>query len=387
MTETFKDQDPGSIASGALFVAVELPSASPIKRALATTPAVGLPKLNALPSSSPEDSLIAPQLLVAVELPPAPSIARVEPTPVRRPRLPALGLLVLGGLLVIGPIVGGLFSKAAAGQQMIDQFAPYMEAGSLSRYGADLVTLRRGASGIDAVYRRQHVAEGRFPLLDDFRGQSTAILDRASALLDLVSAAKPDYERVDEIGGFDRMPFMIVLGGLVAFCGGCVLLAGTAGRARRAAVLVVLAAAALGTYPFVGGLYGGAPAGHRMLHSLAPVMTTGEVRQLQGDFVVLVEAVGELETSFRGVAQPGTAATDVATLVDKWPTISSDLASLVGVIEDNIGNFNALQDLDGLTRGVRVPGFVAFPWMLLGAGTASAALSIAGWPRSRKETQ
>jgi hypothetical protein len=116
-------------------------------------------------------------------------------------------------------------------------------------------------------------------------------------------------------------------------------------------------------------------------------MTPGEVRQLQGDFVVLVEAVGELETSFRGVAQPGTAATDVTTLVDKWPTISSDLASLVGVIEDNIGNFNALQDLDGLTRGVGVPGFIAFPWMLLGAGTASAALSIAAWPRTRKETQ
>jgi hypothetical protein len=124
-----------------------------------------------------------------------------------------------------------------------------------------------------------------------------------------------------------------------------------------------------------------------MLHSLAPVMTQGEVRKLQGDFVVLVEAVGELETTFRGVAPPGPDATDVAALVDRWPTVSSDLASLVGVIEDNIGNFDALENLDALTHGMGVPGLVAFPWVLLGAGTLSVGFCIAARPRSRKEAR
>jgi len=177
-----------------------------------------------------------------------------------------------------------------------------------------------------------------------------------------------------------------VLGGIVAICGGCTLLAGSVARARVAAVLVLLTSAAFAAYPFVGGLNGGASAGNQMLHSLAPVMTAGEVRQLQSDFVVLVEAVGEMETSFRGVALLGPGRTDVNTLVAKWPAVSSDLASLVGVIENNLGNFNALKSLNRLTSGVGVPGLLVFPWFLLGAGTLSAGLAFAAWPRGRKET-
>ena len=201
-----------------------------------------------------------------------------------------------------------------------------------------------------------------------------------------MSATKPDYLRVGEIGGFDRMPFLIVLGGIVAICGGIFLLGGSVSRARTAAVLVLLTSAAFAAYPFVGGLNGGASAGNRMLHSLAPVMTPGEVRQLQSDFVVLVEAVGELETSFRVEARRGPAESDVAILVDKWPTVSSDLANLVGVIEDNLANFDALESLDALTRGIGVPGLVVFPWFLLGTGTLTAGLAFAAWPRGRKET-
>ena len=322
--------------------------------------------------------------LVAVELPLAPPIRRTVAAPVRRPRLPAAVLLALGVLLVAGPIGGGLFAKTAAGKQMIDQFAPYMAPSALARYRADVATLQRGTSGIDSVYREQRVAADRFPLLDNYRGQSKAILGRASGLLDLVSATEPDYRRVDQIGGFDRLPFLIVVAGIVAICGGCVLLVSSVGRARSAAVLVVLTSVAVAIYPFVGGLYGGASAGNRMLSSLGPVMKPAEVRHLQSDFVVLVEAVGELETSFRSISASRTAATDMATLVERWPMVSSDLASLVGVIEDNLGNFNALESLDALTRGVGVPGLVAFPWILVGAGTVSAGLAIAAFPRNRR---
>jgi hypothetical protein len=374
----------GVTATGPLLVAVDLPSAPSVKRTLATP--LGRPQSQVPRSISAGPVLTAPgPQLVAIDLPHAPRINRAVAAPVRRAKLPAIGLLAVGVLLLVGPIVGGLFAKAAAGEQMIDQFAPYMQPGALSRYRADVVTLQRGTSGIGTVYRQQHLPAGRFPLLDNYRLQSTAIVDRASGLLDLVSATEPDYQRVYEIGGFDRLPFLIVLAGIVAICGGCVLLVSSAGRARTAAVLVVLTSVAVAGYPFVGGLYSGASAGNRMLRSLTPVMTSGEVRQLQSDFVVLVEAVGELETSFRGVARTGAAATDVGTLVNKWPTISSDLASLVGVIEDNLGNFNALENLDAVTRGVGVPGLVAFPWLLVGVGTLGSGLAVAAWPHTRRE--
>jgi hypothetical protein len=307
--------------------------------------------------------------------------------PLRRPKGPALGLIGLGVLLVLGPIVGGLFAKTAAGEQMIQQFAPHMQPDVLARYGSDIHILQQGATGIDAVYRHQKIPSGRYPGIDEFRGQSTAIVGRASGLLDRVRGARGDYEQVARIGGFDRIPFLILICGIVDIYGGCVMLAGRRSRAWPAAVLVVVASAAIAIYPFVSDLFGGAQAGQRMVHSLAPVMTPHEVRQLQDDFIVLVGADGDLSTTFRGVPRPEQSATAINALVKGWPGISSDLASLVGVINDNTGNFDALNDLDTSTRAVGLSGLGAFPWLLVGVGAVSTGLAIAALPRREKESR
>jgi len=297
-----------------------------------------------------------------------------------------VALLALGVVLVVGPIVGGLFSKVASGKQMIDRFAPHMEADALARYGTDLATLRQAAGAVDTIYAQQAVVAGRFPGLDAYRGEAGAIDRRASTLLERVSRAEPDYRRTADIGGLDRIPFLVVLYGMAAIYGACVLLFGGRGRARSAVALMVLASVALTAYPFVSDLNRGTRSGQRMLHSFAPFMTHAEVRQLQRDFVVLVTAVGELDTGFRAVPQTGPPAADVAALVDGWPRISSDLAALVGTINDNIGNFNALDDLNTLTRSVGVSGLQGFPWLLVGAAVLGATLSVAATPRRRKET-
>jgi hypothetical protein len=375
---------------------LELPPAPPVSRPSsqgAGSPTASNPdrarsgaRGQAFRSSPPERPLTAPRHpLVALELPPAPPVTRAGATPLRRPTVPALGLLALGALLTVGAIAGGLFAKAAAGTQMIDQFAPLMTPDALARYRGDIETLQAGTAGIDTIYHQQAIPGGRFPELDAYRAQSTAILGRASDLLHRVTATAPDYRQVADIGGFDRMPFLLVLGGIVSISGGSVLLVGDAKRARAAVVLVVLMATAIAAYPFVSGLDNGAPAGHRMLRALAPVMSSGEVRQLQRDFIVVVGAAGELETSFRGVSKSGPAATEVRALVERWPTVSSDLATLVGTIDDNIGNFKALHDLDALTSAIGVSGFVAFPWFLVGSGALSAGIALAGRPRRGKE--
>jgi hypothetical protein len=324
--------------------------------------------------------------LVVLDLPSAPPVTRAIAAPMRRPKAPAVALLVLGLLLVVGPIAGGLFSKVASGKQMIDQFAPHMDADALARYRADLTTLRQAAGAVDTIYAQGGVAAGRFPGLDAYRTEAGAIDRRASTLLDRVTRAEPDYRRAADIGGFDRIPFLVVLYGMAATYGACVLLFGGRRRARSAVALVLLVSAALAVYPFVSDLNRGTRAGQRMLHSFVPFMTHGEVRQLQGDFVVLVTAVGELDTGFRAVPQTGQPAADVAALVDGWPRISSDLASLVGTINDNIGNFNALGDLDTLTRRVGASGLAGFSWLLVGLGVLGATLAAAATPRRRKET-
>jgi hypothetical protein len=324
--------------------------------------------------------------LISVELPFAPPVTTVAATPLRRPKTPAVALLVLGVLLVLGPIVGGMFAKTAAGNQLINQFAPYMESSALARYGRDIQMIRAGSEGVDAIYRGQHITKGEFPGLDEFRRDSPAILGRASELLDRVKGARDDYQQVTRIGGFDRIPFLIVTCGLVEIYGACVLLAGRRSRAKSAAVLVVLASVAVGVYPFVSNLSDGSVAGQRMLHSLSPVMTPHNVRQLQDDFIVLVNVDGELSTTFRGVPRPGPSDTAITTLVKHWPGISSDLASLVGTVNDNIGNYNALEDLDRVTRDVGLSGLGAFPWLLVGIGAVGAGLAIGAFPRRGKES-
>jgi len=325
--------------------------------------------------------------LLTLELPSAPPVTAGVAAPLRRPKGPALGLIGLGVLLVLGPIIGGLFAKTAAGEQMIEQFAPHMQSDVLARYGSDIHILRNGATGIDTVYRAQHVPSGRYPGIDEFRGQSTAIVGRASGLLDRVEGARGDYQQVARIGGFDRIPFLIVICGIVDIYGGCVMLAGRRSRAWPAAILVIVASAAIAVYPVVSGLFGGAQAGQRMVHSLAPVMTPHEVRQLQNDFIVLVGADGDLSTTFRGVPHAGQSATAITALVKDWPRISSDLASLVGVINDNTGNFDALNDLDTSTRAVGLSGLGSFPWLLVGIGVVSTGLAIGALPRREKESR
>lgn len=320
-------------------------------------------------------------------LPAAPPVARAVAAPQRRRRLPALVLLALGVLLAVVPVVGGLFAKAASGQQLIDAFAPHLTADALDRYDADLSTLRAGATAINVVYRQQHVRTGRFPGLDEYRAKAPAIDGRGTDLLGRVRAAEPDYRQVAGIGGFDRVPFLVVVAGLATAYAGAVLLRGPRQRAGGSALLAVAASVALIGYPFVSGLPEGSRAGERLQHALAPVMTAATVRQQQEDFVVLVHAVGELDTAFKAVPRAGKAGRDLDALVRAWPAVSSDLAGLVGAINDNLANYRALSDLDGLTRGAGVSGLVALPWMLVGAGVLGSLAAPASLPRRRKESR
>lgn len=288
---------------------------------------------------------------------------------------------MLGALLILGPIVGGMFAKVAAGKQMLDEFAPHLEVDALARYNNDITLLRTGAAAVDTIYAQGNVKLGEFPGIDDYRARSTEINDRAAALLAQIGGAEPDYRRVADIGGFDRVPFMLVLAGLVALYGGGVLWRGGRGRAPFAAGLVVVASIALVAYPFVSNLPRGTRAGERMLQQLDPVMTKAEVRTLQLDFVAMVHAVGLLDTGFRRVPQPGQAGTDIATLVEKWPTVSSAFAELVGTMNDNVDNFNDLKDLNEAPGGLS-----AMPWLLVGLGVVTAGCAIAAVPRRQKET-
>lgn len=317
------------------------------------------------------------------DLPSAPPVTRASAVPWVRRRLPAVALLSVGVLLVLGPIVGGLFSTVAAGQQLITSLAPHLDQDSLDRYDADLGLIRRGSAALDDVYASAGVAPGRFAGIDTYRDQADAIDQRASGLLHRVRAAAPDYWATASIGGFDRIPFLLVGAGLMASYAGAVLSFGDLRRARGAVALAVVSAVAIGTYPWVGDLADGTRAGHRLIGSFAPVMSAQQVRAQQLDFVALVHAVGEVDTGFREVPKSAEAKAELAALIEAWPQVSSDLAELVGSINDNLPNYDALARLDAAAPG-DASGFAALPGVLTGVGGLIVLLALAALPRRRK---
>lgn len=324
--------------------------------------------------------------LSALDLPPAPPVQRAS-TPGRRHRGPAWVLVVVGLLLALSPVLGGLFGKVAAGQQMIDAFAPHITLASLDRYEADLDVLRTGTGAVDRVYADQDVPAGEFPGIETYRRESAAIDDRATVLLERIRAAEPDYRAVAEVGGFDRVPFLVVASGIALTYAGGVLLGGRR-RSGGALLLAATASVVLIAYPFLGQLPEGTRAGARLQDALAPVMTTATVQDLQLDFVDLVTAVGELDTRFADVPAPGPSRDAIRALVSGWQSISSDLATLVGTINDNLDNYQALEDLDGLGDPFGISGLVAFGWILVGAGALTSGAVLAatpGLPRRGKE--
>jgi hypothetical protein len=326
-------------------------------------------------------------VLEPLDLPSAPPVTRAVAAPLRRRRAPAVALVVLGAVLVVGPIVGGLFAKVAAGKQMIDAFEPHLEADALARYRTDLDVLRAGTDGVDAVYAQQAVPAGRFHGLDEYRASSGAIDRRASGLLDRITAAVPDYRDVADIGGFDRVPFLIVLAGAACAYGGIAALGAGRGRARASLALVMVVGLGVAAYPLISNLPSGSRSGERLLDSLRPVMQPGEVRQLQDDFVLMVQGVGQLDTSFRSVPRDPRAGAQIDALVAGWPKVSSDFATLVGTINDDLDNYRDLDDIDGISRGLGVSGMAALPWMLIGVGGTGVGLAAAAWPRRAKEAR
>lgn len=294
-------------------------------------------------------------------LAPAPPVTRGT-TPQRRPRHAAAVLLVaLGAAILAGVIGSGLFSTVAGGQQMLDAFGPHLDRDALARYDADVATLRSGARAAQQDPALQRELAG----VRQWAAASGAIDARAQGLLDRVSAAEPDYRAADAISGFDRVPLLLTALGLAAVVAGVALARGIRGGAATVAILLGLATAA---YPLGSGLWAGAGSTERLVTAFEPVMREQQVVALQQDFVVIVQAVGQLDARGDRASLPPA----LRRLVAQWPDISSDLAGLVGTVNDERGRYEALRDL---------PDLALVPTGLLALGLGTTALTLAALPR------
>lgn len=284
-------------------------------------------------------------------------------------RWPAWFLLVAGIALALGSVAGGLPTTTAGATKMLDAFAPHLTDDSLARLDGDVEAIARFGAAI-----RAEAAAGRLaaaPRTVDYANRSAQIESNARELLASARAAKPDVDALAGIRGLGTLPQLLLLIGIVLAVAGAVLLRARSAPPRRWAIAAAsLCAVALVVHPFASGLVDGAPSAGRVVDRFAPIMTEQQVVRLQHDFLALVGAVGEID---RGATVRRTP--EIRAFTGSWQTVSSDLASLTGAINDNLPEYRRLASANA---ALPVPGgtFAALPWaeLALGAAVAGALL-------------
>lgn len=311
-----------------------------------------------------------------LELPDAPAVPRATAPP--RRRWPAVALIGLGAVLIVAPFALGLFGKVAAGQQLLDRFAPLLTEDSLARYDADLALLRDAANTVGRIGERHRVPADRYPGVAAYRAAAPGIDERGTALIGSVRAGTADFDRLAAVDGFDRLPLILVVAGVAFTGGGIALLRADAAGARIGAAAAAVAGVGLVAFAASSGVLATAGPAQALVDRFAPIMNEAPVRALQTDFVTVVGAVGEIDTGYPGVAVGPSEGAELARLKTGWPQASRDLADLVGQINDNIENYRALVSLGRLSPIPGTTGWQLLPLVCVGAGLVGVVLAGAG---------
>ncbi|TDZ46380.1 hypothetical protein [Mycobacteroides franklinii] len=315
-------------------------------------------------------------------------VAEAGPAP--KPRWPFIALIALGVLLFVLPVITGMFTRAAGGQQLLTEFRPFVSSEVLVKFRGYLDTVDAARADVQAT---QVAAGGRYERLDSFVTQYPSIRQDMNALLDAVDGQVRNYEQLRAVGPFDVLPFLLAVPGLVLVGAGVWGLRRTreGEKAFGARALAVLAAAVLIAVPFADGLFSRAPAGAQLIDAFTPIMTHERVAAVQQHFVVLVAAEGELDTQFLGDLRrhdPARAVPGIDAFVSQWQPMTADFASLIGVMADNVDNFGRVVALDRITAPLGFRSFDYFGWFFLVPGVLAAVVALDAkgvlrWPNTK----
>lgn len=151
--------------------------------------------------------------------------------------------------------------------------------------------------------------------------------------------------------------------------------AGGARVSRGPLVAVIALGVGLLLAPAVFGMFTAAPLGAEMIDDFRTFMDADELAAFDDHLGTIGGAVGDLEEVVlphlrAGPAGPVEQLPATTRLVDRWPTIRSDMTAMLDDIGANVGNFAAVDAL---------PPFDLFPWFfvlpgLLAVGLGAGAL-------------
>lgn len=296
-------------------------------------------------------------------------------------RWPLVAVVVLGAVLAAAPAVFGMFTRAPAGGRMLDDFAPFMTEERLDTFEGhlDVIGAAVVATRDDLLPR---VGADDHPATATMVEQWPAIEQRLRGMLADIRSNVDHYDQVAALPPFALFPWFFVLPGVLAAGLAVAALHRLArasdadediGRAHPLRIALVVLGLGMVAAPLVFQMFSRAPAGAAMIDDLRPLMTRTTITDLQTSFLTIAGMEAEVRTDL--VSEVDVAPPEpVTALQAEWPTISADMAPMVGVMADNLEEFAGIDAM---------PPFDWFPWFFVLPGAAIAALSAAAGPLVR----
>jgi hypothetical protein len=274
---------------------------------------------------------------------------------------------------------------------MIESFEPFMtdeKVATFQGYLAEIAAASEEIADLRAeVEGNAAFGEGAFdtafPSAAALAATWPAIDEDMSDLVARMERNVDSYAAVAALPPFPLFPWFFVLPGvLIALVAGTMLWSQHRGRApRRRAVALIVLGVGLIAAPIVFQMFGRAPQGRDMIDDFRPMMTTERVQAVQGYFITMGAAEGQLRAQVLPALEAAggdvAAYTAIAQLSADWPTIVGDFNPMVAAMSDNLDNFAAVDAL---------PRFDLFPWFFVLPGLILVVLAVVALRSTRSGT-
>jgi len=296
-----------------------------------------------------------------------------------------LAAVLVGAALFTVPFATRMFERAPHGAQMINAFAPYMTAARLAVYEGDVHSLGAAAQETTAIAptllaphasaaaglrREQSLA----PQALQFAHQWPGVQQTFASLLGTIQANRGRFAAVQALPSFNLFPwFFIVPGALLVALGLAALIKPAAWRGVRWGVAAV--AVGLVLAPLAFGMWWRAPEGEQMIKAFSGIETHALTVKLQNDFATITtgeggyagELVPAVEAHGISAAALAHRLPAIAHLETSWIGILNHFTPLLGVMNNNVANYEAVAAL---------PRFGLFPWLFAAPGLLLAGIVI-----------
>jgi len=308
----------------------------------------------------------------------------------RSRNVPIIAALIVGIGMIVAPFVFQMFERAPLGGDMIDDFEPYMTIEEVENFRGylaeiDAANTESVESLRDALVESGAVEESQYDVVlssvVNLNEQWPTVDADMTDLIDRMEANLDNYAAVAALPPFPMFPwFFVIPGAMVVVVAGVALYQRrTPGHRARPTLWVLFGlGVAIVAAPVAFQMFDRAPKGADMIEDFRPMMTRERVQSVQGYFVTLGAAEGQLRANalpllveaggdpaeFPAIAQWST----------DWPTILTNFNPMVATMSDNVDNYEAVDAL---------PSFDLFPWFFVIPGALVAILALVAM-RSRK---